>query len=576
MPKINRCFRSMLFTSVITLAGCAIHSTKQIESNIIFHGGPILTMNGDQPTYVEAVIVKEGKIVFAGNDTEAMKQKNSKTIIRNLEGATLLPGFIDPHSHFIDSLALADRVNVSAPPVGPASNPEQIVETLKKAAAAKNLKPGEPLLGWGYDENLMPKGKPLSRDILDRAFPNNPIGIIHVSMHGAVINSKAMELYGYKDGMPTPPGGIILRKPGTQKLQGLVMETGYFLMHTKLPLPDMNHEMEAARTGQLIYAAAGITTVQEGATMLPTLQLLQRVAAKDGLIIDVIAYPFVTDLEAIVKENPVSTFGQYRNKLKIGGCKVTIDGSPQGKTAWFTTPYLTGGPNGEKTWKGSSSLPLNSISNMVKFCYDNNLQMLMHGNGDAAIDFLIKTHKKMIANDLEKDRRTVCIHCQFIRPDQINEFTKYKIIPSLFTDHTFFFGDTHIANRGLTQASFISPMKAAINAGLRPTNHTDAFVVPIDQMMTIWTAVNRPLRSGGVLGADQRITPYQALQAITVNSAYQYREEATKGSITPGKRADLVILSADPTKVAPNTIKDIKVLETIKDGKTIYKQTANL
>ena len=116
-------------------------------------------------------------------------------------------------------------------------------------------------------------------------------------------------------------------------------------------------------------------------------------------------------------------------------------------------------------------------------------------------------------------------------------------------------------------------MKAAFDAGLRPTNHTDAFVVPIDQMMTVWTAVNRTLRSGGVLGPDQRITPYQALQAITINAAYQYREEASKGSIVPGKRADLVILSADPTKVEADMIKDISVIETIKDGQTIYRRT---
>jgi hypothetical protein len=203
-------------------------------------------------------------------------------------------------------------------------------------------------------------------------------------------------------------------------------------------------------------------------------------------------------------------------------------------------------------------------------CYDNKVQVLMHANGDAAIDFLIKTHLATAGADPSADRRTTCIHCQFIRPDQIAAFRTYNLIPALFTDHTFFFGDTHIKNRGLAQASFISPMKAALAAGLKPTNHTDAFVTPLNQMMTVWTAVNRPLRSGGTLGADQRISPYQALQAITTSAAYQYREEASKGSIEPGKRADLVVLSADPTKVAPMTIKDIKVVETIKDGKTVW------
>ncbi|AJA09763.1 metal-dependent hydrolase [Sphingopyxis fribergensis] len=572
MFRVHTAFRSMFLASAVALAGCASVPTEEAGPSTIIRGGPILTMEGDQPAYVEAVVVDGGKIVFAGSDAEAMARKGTNTVVKDLGGKALLPGFIDPHSHFIDSLALADRVNVSGPPVGPASNPDEIVAALQEGAAAKSLKPGELLLGWGYDENLMPKGQVLSREILDKAFPDNPVGVIHVSMHGAVINSKAMELYGYKDGMPTPAGGVILRRPGTQELQGLVMEAGYLPMHAKLPSPNEEQEMAAARSGQLLYAAAGVTTAQEGATTQPMLQQLQRVASNDGLIIDVIAYPFIVDLESILKSNPPSTFGKYNQRLKIGGCKVTVDGSPQGKTAWFTTPYLTGGPGGEKDWKGEPSIPLDAIGAMVKTCYDNDLQVLMHGNGDAAIDFIIATHQEMAGADIAKDRRTTCIHCQFIRPDQIAAFAKMKIIPSLFTDHTFFFGDTHVANRGPKQSSFISPMKAAIDAGLRPTNHTDAFVVPIDQLMTVWTAVNRQLRSGGTLGADQRITAYQALQAITINAAYQYREEASKGSIAVGKRADLVILSADPTKVAPEAIKDIKVIETLKDGKTIYSQ----
>jgi predicted amidohydrolase YtcJ len=206
----------------------------------------------------------------------------------------------------------------------------------------------------------------------------------------------------------------------------------------------------------------------------------------------------------------------------------------------------------------------------MKSCYDKRLQVLLHANGDAAIDFLLEAHKFAAGAEPGKDRRTVCIHCQFIRPDQLQAFAAMKIVPALFTDHTYFFGDTHVANRGKQQASFISPMRAAIDLGLQPTNHTDAFVVPVDQVMTVWTAVNRPLRSGGTLGAEQRISAYEALQAITINAARQYREEDLKGSIRAGKLGDLVVLSADPTKVDPMSIKDIRVLETIKEGTTIY------
>jgi predicted amidohydrolase YtcJ len=562
-----------LLASTLLLAACSRNNVEPAAgpgADLIISGGPILTMEDKQPAYVEAVVIDDGKIVFAGPAAEAMQSKGPETVLKDLAGKALLPGFIDPHSHFMDSLTMADRVNVSAPPVGPASNPDEIVTELKRAAAARGLQPGELLLGWGYDENLMPRGTELTRDLLDAAFPDNPIGVIHVSMHGAVINSKAMQKFGYTDGMPTPAGGVIVRKEDGTSLRGLIMETALLPMFTQLPSPTPETELAAARAGQLIYAAAGVTTAQEGATRAPQVAQLQRIAKAGGFIIDVVTYPFMTDLETVWKTTPPAEFGKYVNGLKLGGCKITADGSPQGRTAWFTTPYLAGGPAGEKDWTGEPGLPPDAMKATVKACYDHNLQVLLHANGDAAIDFLLEAHKAAAGADLAQDRRTVCIHCQFIRPDQLQQFAELKLIPALFTDHTFFFGDTHVKNRGLQQASFISPMKAARELGLRPTNHTDAFVVPVDQMMAVWTAVNRPLRSGGTLGADQRISAYEALQAITIDAAFQYREEDSKGSIKAGKRADLVILSADPTKVAPATIKDIKVLETIKDGRTIF------
>jgi predicted amidohydrolase YtcJ len=561
---------------MLTLAACSKTpaATNAAGADLIIHGGPILTMAGDAPSYAEAVVIDNGKIVFVGSDAEAMKQKTAATVVKDLGGKLLMPGFIDPHSHFIDSLTMADRVNVSAPPVGTASNPTEIIAALQAGAKAKGLKPGELLLGWGYDENLMPKGNPLSREALDKAFPNNPVGVIHISMHGAVINSKAMEMFGYKDGMPTPAGGVMLRQGATQNLQGLVMEAAYLPMFSKLPSPTPETEVAAAKAGQMLYATAGLTTAQEGATHATQLAQLQRIAKAGGLFIDVVAYPFITDIDAVLKANPASRWGKYTNRLKIGGCKITADGSNQGKTGWFTTPYLTGGPAGEQNWTGGPGLPVDLMRATMKKCYDHDLQVLFHANADGAIDFLLKTHAEVAGADVAKDRRTVCIHCQFVRRDQLVTLKADNIIPSLFTAHTYFFADTHILNRGRKQTDFISPMKTAIALGLHPTNHTDAFVAPLDQMMVVWTAVNRVSRNGAIIGADERITPYQALQAITTSAAYQYREEASKGSITVGKRADLVVLSADPTKVEPDAIRDIKVVETIKDGVTIFPVTA--
>jgi predicted amidohydrolase YtcJ len=371
--------------------------------------------------------------------------------------------------------------------------------------------------------------------------------------------------------MKTPEGGIIARKPGSQVLDGLVMETAYLPVVSNMSNPTPEQVIENGKAGQMIYAKAGITTAQEGATHESQLEVLQGLAARKILFIDVVTYPFILDLDKVLVKNPASTFGTYRNRLKLGGCKITLDGSPQGKTALFTTPYLTGGPTGQKNWRGEPTFPQDFANASVKKCYDNGLQMLMHANGDGAVDMAMKAHEFAAAGSLDKDRRTVIIHSQFARKDQLTKYVQYKFIPSFFTEHTFLFADAHLKNRGKEQAYFMSPMRAAIDLGLRPTNHTDYGVAPIDQMMTIWTAVNRVSRSGEVIGPDQRITPLEALKAITVNAAYEYREENSKGSLEPGKLADLVILDKNPLKVPPMTIKDIHVVETIKEGQSIYK-----
>jgi predicted amidohydrolase YtcJ len=195
----------------------------------------------------------------------------------------------------------------------------------------------------------------------------------------------------------------------------------------------------------------------------------------------------------------------------------------------------------------------------------------LHANGDGAINAFLRAHESAAAGDLGKERNITMIHSQFVRKDQLDKYVQYKIRPSFYTLHTYYFAEAHIANRGKEQAIYISPMRDAIDKGLVPTNHTDFVVAPLDQMFMMWSAVNRISRAGAVIGADQRITPIEALKAQTINVAKQYGEQASKGSLEPGKLADLVILAKNPLKVEPMVIKDIQVVESIKDGKTIYK-----
>jgi predicted amidohydrolase YtcJ len=297
---------------------------------------------------------------------------------------------------------------------------------------------------------------------------------------------------------------------------------------------------------------------------------MKRATDTDANIIDIVAYPFITDLDKVLEANPASGWGRYVKRLKIGGVKITIDGSPQGKTAFFDQPYRNGGPGGETNWRGELTFPEATVKQMVKRVYDLGVPLNLHANGDAAIDVFLQAHEFAAANDLTRDRHVTLIHAQFIRPDQLDKLVQYKVIPSFYTLHTYYFAEAHIANRGRQQTSFISPMRAAIDKGLRPTNHTDFVVAPLDQMFMMWSAVNRLSRGGVVIGPEERVSPLEALKAMTINVACQYGEQTSKGSLEAGKLADMVILDRNPLKVDPITIKDIKILKTIKEGKTIY------
>ena len=568
---MKKTVRIAFFIILLMLMSCNQTSKKDaITADIIYFGGDIITMEGNQPIYAEAIAVKDGKIIFVGKKTESDKLKGENTILTNLEGKTLLPGFLDAHSHYINSLLVANQCKLYAPPSGPGKDVESIIIALKAFAAERKIPKGELIMGYGYDENVMPKGKLLNRDDLDKAFPDNPVRIDHVSMHGCVLNSLALKKYGISAVTTTPPGGVIVRKPGTNEPYGLIMEMAFMPIFEKTDPMTPEQEIEWTKAGQMLYAEAGITTAQEGATYLPQILTIQRASQAGANIIDIVAYPFITDLDNIVKSFPVAEWGKYNKGFKIGGVKITIDGSPQGKTAYFTTPYLTGGPSGERNWKGELTFPQETVNKMVKKVYEMNVPLLLHCNGDGAIDSFLKAYEFARDGNFDKSWNVTTIHSQFMRKDQIPKFVKYKIRPSFYTLHTYYFYEAHLKNRGFAQAQYISPMRDAINAGLKPTNHTDFVVAPLDQMMMLWSAVNRISRAGAKVGFDQCVTPYEGLQAMTVNVANQYEESDSKGTLKSGKRADLVILDKNPLKISKMEIRDINVIETIKDGKTIY------
>ena len=548
----------------------AATSSTAMPADSLYFGGDIITMEGDKPEYVEAVAVKDGKIVFVGSKAQAQQYKGRNTIENNLQGKTLLPGFIDPHGHFMFSLLMVNQVNVSIPPVGTVTDIPSLIKNLQAYKDDKKIDDGEWVVGWGYDQDGLSEQRHVTKLDLDAAFPNNRVMLIHVSGHGAVLNSQALKWANVDANTATPAGGIINRLPGSNEPAGLLMETAFLPIFANLPQPSEADMLELMKPAQMMYASEGYTHAQEGFTSTEQMDFLLKAAKQQRIFLDIVSLPGFTEMDKWMNK-PQYVFGEYNNHFKLQGIKFTQDGSPQGKTAHVTTPYLTGGPGGEKNWYGEGTQPKDHFIAQVHKAYKAGLQVFVHSNGDATIDELIEAVEPAGIKAAD-DRRTIVIHSQFQRPDHLDKYKALGMSPSYFTNHTFFWGDVHVKNIGMKKAQFISPVKASTDKGLIYSNHTDFNITPLNPFFVMWTAMARTTRTGVILGEDQRVDAYTALQGITTGPAWQIFEEKRKGKIQVGLLADFVVLDKNPLKTSLETFRDIKVVETIKEDEVVYRQ----
>jgi predicted amidohydrolase YtcJ len=567
---MKRQFLLVLIASVLFL-GCNDAIKKTDEDVTLYYNGDIITMETDSPVYVEAIAEQDGKIVFTGSLKDAEDKFKNPTKV-DLKGKTLLPGFIDPHSHFEKVSNTMGQLNISPPPVGEVTNIPQIMEMLKQYKMDKNIPDGEWIFAWGYDENLLEEGRHPTNKEIDEVLPNNPVYLDHTSGHMGVANSLALKMMKVNAESKNPPGGNIGRYPDSNEPNGLVQETAMYPF-----VGNMLQILETKAAGffvatQNYYAENGITTAQDGLINRRKIKFYQEQAESGNMTIDLIASAGYSELEQNLQDSTI-TFNMYNNGFKVQGTKLIGDGSPQGKTAFFTKPYLTQVDGCEENCVGLPSITQEAMNKLFLIGYENNNQLFIHCNGDASIDMALAAHEnacEVLGQPLDKDRRTVIIHSQFVRPDQLEKYVEYKILPSFFTNHAYFWGDVHIENLGMDRASFLSPIATSDKLGIKYTNHSDATVTPLSPLMTVWSAVNRLSRNGVVVGEAERATPYQALKAITINAAYEHFDENLKGSLKVGKLADFVILEENPLKIKPELLKAIKVAQTIKDGKAVY------
>jgi predicted amidohydrolase YtcJ len=549
---------------------CKNEYPKNNLESILYYNGDIITMQGNAPEYKEALIVKGEKIQFVGSKDEAMKVVGDNFKSIDLKGNTLLPGFIDGHAHFASFSAQAIGAKILPPPDAGAKDIPSLIEILKKWNTPENRALTGWIFGMGFDDSVLEEKRFPTKHDLDQVSTEYPIMIVHISGHFAVVNSKALKLLKINSTTKNPEGGIIRRENGTEP-NGVLEELAAIPYMLKVLNPiskeAADHFFEAGQEMALSY---GYTTAQEGRAM-ENHELLVAASQSDKLKLDVVSYVDYLFVDKFMNSKWNSS--HYNNHYRIGGVKLTLDGSPQGRTAWRTLPYLIPPDGAKKGYLGYPAIPKDSsVIAIYDKAFKNNWQIHTHANGDAAMDQMIRTMKPVVAKYGNNNRRNVLIHGQYIREDQLDSFKDLDVIASLFPLHTFYWGDWHKEIIGDSLANTISPTRTALNKGLKITIHTDAPVALPNLMRMIGISVDRKSRSGQIIGEKERLTPYEALQAITTWSAYQHFEEHQKGTLEVGKLADMIILDKNPLKASPSEIKEIKVLETIKDGVIVYKR----
>ena len=362
---------------------------------------------------------------------------------------------------------------------------------------------------------------------------------------------------------------MIQRGEDGKEPNGVLEETAAFPLLVKL-LGRAGPEGAAqfAKAGAELWARFGYTTAQDGRTMPGALATMKSVAEAGEFKIDVVCYPDVlVDRELIKRE--VSP--EYKNRFRVAGAKLTIDGSPQGFTAWRDRPYFKPVGNYPPGYSGYAAATPEQVGDAVNWAYENDIQIITHANGEAASDELIAFIAVAQARHGRENRRSVLIHGQFLREDQVDSLNRLEIMPSLFPMHTFYWGDWHREHTvGPQLADNISPTGWCLRRGMRFSSHHDAPVAFPDSMRVLDATVTRRSRSGDIIGPAQRVDVMTALKAMTIWPAWQHFEEDNKGSIQVGKLADFVILDKNPLEVNPESLDEIKVTETIKEGVTIY------
>lgn len=591
---------SLLLIAIGLAFGTAV--AKKPVADAIYYNGTILTVDKKMST-AKALAVAEGKILAVGSVGKVMKYSGSATKHVNLQGKTLLPGFYDPHGHF--GGANWRYVALGSGPFGPIKNIADLIAALE--ARAESTPAGEAVLGSGYDDIFMAEQRHPTLTDLDQASTDHPIIITHFSGHGRVINSYALaETAVDYNGTttPDPAGGVIGRfpdgKPNGQffgNAQALVVKRDGTSF---IPAATVQSQLEDIAYYSNAYASVGATTANNGGMLNLASFNLYKQATDEGYLkiratlwFSLAGGIAVHDLLGGDTPGTSRKLPKYAGKddlVVANGIKFWADGSPQLRTALMTDPYYTTGPY-PADWKGLSYMTRDQTIAAVVGAHNAGFdQIAIHSNGDACTDNVLDAYEEVRKPNYRQSdnlRHTV-IHNQFSREEQYDRMAEMGgIIPSFLGLHIYYLADRHWEIFfGPERSARMSAAADAVYRNIIWTAHADAPVFEHKPLLVMWAMVNRISYGGREVftehydpkakyrSTDQRVSAEEALRAITINAAYQENEDKVTGSLEVGKRADMVILAKNPLTIDPIRIKDIKVVQTLVGGKTVYKAPA--
>jgi predicted amidohydrolase YtcJ len=560
--RLNQIARQRVSAPLILLAFVVACGSERT----VYYGGPILTMNSTDQV-VEALGIEGDRIAAVGSRENVLDWAGDGARIIDLEGRAIVPGFVDAHGHFPGEGIYSKVVDLNSPPIGAVEKLDDIIALLAPRAAETSA--GEWVVGMSYDDTLLAEDRHPTREDLDRVSTTHPVAIIHVSGHLAVVNSMALESVGLDRNSKDPDGGVLRRGPNGE-LTGVLEENAMNFIQKKILSPSPIESLRIVREGNRRVVAQGVTTVQNGLTPASLIKAFRWMVRLGFITPRIVLWPDMQVADAVLAGEMTLPEASGPD-LWIGAIKLIADGSIQGYTGYLSEPYFVP-PGDDPEYRGYPRIARDELRERVTRYHAAGFQVAVHGNGDASIDDILDAFEHAFNAHPREDVRPIIIHAQMARADQLDRMAELEVIPSFFSLHTFYWGDRHRRLfMGPERAARMSPAATALEKGVRFTIHCDAPVVPLEPLRLVWSAVNRRTRSGFIVGPAERIDVMQALRAVTIDAAYSMFLDEELGSLEIGKLADLAILSGSPLD-APATIDQLRVVETIRGGETIYQR----